>query len=382
MKKSYLLFALPALALASCSSDETVNAPAAPGIDFSAAIEGTSRSTVTTTATISDFAVTALKNSITKDYIYFTDFVLKRSGESSLWTAGYSYPWPEEELSFFAYSPARKATSTVEENRQGSFVTLKGYHVESDVTNQSDFLVSENARSNSMNKSKVDLVFEHALSKVEIKATHNNGLMHVEVFGVKLANMNSTGDFTFPILHGDNRMNVAESSANRFWSNLSNPQDYVLDVYEEHMYGYANPVIYDLTAKAGTGPIFVLPQDLSSAGAWSGTAKRDGAYIAVKCKIWMSKGAGDGKYGSRYHTLLWPVAPQSESETVEAQWMCAPLNVNFQPGKSYTITLNLTGGGKTEPQGTSGGETIVKGKLEFDVTLNDWIPQTGSQLYM
>lgn len=379
MKKSYLLLPLCTLALASCSSDETVNAPAAPGIDFSAVIEGTSRSTVTTSATISDFAVTALKNNITKDYIYFKDFILKRSGEGGLWTAGYSYPWPEDELSFFAFSPARKATSTVEENRQGSFVTLKGYHVESDITNQSDFLVSENARSNSMNKSKVDLVFEHALSKVEIKATHTNGLMHVEVFGIKIGNMNSTGDFTFPILHGVNTINVAESPANRFWTNLKTPQDYVLDVYEEHMYSNAT---YDFTAKVENGAFFVLPQDLSNGGAWTGTAKKDGAYIAVKCKIWMSRGSGDGKYGSRYHTLLWPTAPQSESETVEAQWMCTPLDVNFQAGKSYTITLNLTGGGKTEPQGNSGGETIVKGKLDFEVTLNDWIPATGSSVFM
>ncbi|MDE6174108.1 MAG: fimbrillin family protein [Duncaniella sp.] len=379
MKKSYLLLPLCALAFVSCSSDETVNAPAAQGIDFSAAVEGTSRSVSTTTATINSFAVTALKSALSSDNIYFKDYELKRQGTNDSWTGNGSYPWPEEQLSFFAFSPSNAASSTVEQNRQGVFTTLKSYHVEPDVLNQTDLLVAENACTNLMNKSKVNLAFEHALSRVEIKATHTNGLMHVEVFGIKIGNMNSTGDFTFPILHGVNTIGVAESPANRFWTNLKTPQDYVLDVYEEHMYSNAT---YDFTARVENGAFFVLPQDLSNGGAWTGTAKKDGAYIAVKCKIWMSRGDGDGKYGSRYHTLLWPTAPQSESETVEAQWMCTPLDVNFQPGKSYTITLNLTGGGKTEPQGNSGGETIVKGKLDFEVTLNDWIPATGGSVFM
>ncbi|MDE5989371.1 MAG: fimbrillin family protein [Duncaniella sp.] len=379
MKKSYLLLLLCALAFVSCSSDETVNTPAAQGIDFSAAVEGTSRSVSTTTATINSFAVTALKSALSSDNIYFKDYELKRQGTNDSWTGNGSYPWPEEQLSFFAFSPSNAASSTVEQNRQGVFTTLKSYHVEPDVLNQTDLLVAENACTNLMNKSKVNLAFEHALSRVEIKATHTNGLMHVEVFGIKIGNMNSTGDFTFPILHGVNTIGVAESPANRFWTNLKTPQDYVLDVYEEHMYSNAT---YDFTARVENGAFFVLPQDLSNGGAWTGTAKKDGAYIAVKCKIWMSRGDGDGKYGSRYHTLLWPTAPQSESETVEAQWMCTPLDVNFQPGKSYTITLNLTGGGKTEPQGNSGGETIVKGKLDFEVTLNDWIPATGGSVFM
>ena len=377
MKKSYLLLSLSALALASCSSDETVNAPAAPGIDFSAAVEGSSRATSTTTATISSFAVTAVKSGLSADNVYFKDHTLTRQGEG--WDGNGTYPWPEEELSFFAFSPATAGKSTVEQNRQGVFSTIKGYHVESDVLNQTDLLVAENAMSNATNKTKTNLTFEHALSRVEVKATHTNGVMHVEVFGIKIGNMYSTGDFTFPILHGENRLNLSASQANRVWTNLKTPQDYVIDVYEEHMY---SGITYDFTERAEKGAIFVLPQDLSSSGAWTGTAKKDGAYIAVKCKIWLSKGYGDGKYGSRYHTLLWPVAPQSESETVEAQWMCTPLNVNFQPGKSYVITLNLTGCGKTEPTGSTGGEVISKGDMYFDVTLKDWTPAAGGSLFM
>ncbi|MDE7147375.1 MAG: fimbrillin family protein, partial [Duncaniella sp.] len=174
MKKSYLLLSLSALALASCSSDETVNAPAAPGIDFSAAVEGSSRATSTTTATISSFAVTAVKSGLSADNVYFKDHTLTRQGEG--WDGNGTYPWPEEELSFFAFSPATAGKSTVEQNRQGVFSTIKGYHVESDVLNQTDLLVAENAMSNATNKTKTNLTFRHALTRVEVKATHTNGL--------------------------------------------------------------------------------------------------------------------------------------------------------------------------------------------------------------
>lgn len=370
MKKSYLLFALPALALAtSCASDSTVDAPDAPGINFNVAVAGSSRATATTTATISDFAVTAVNN-VAPDYTYFKDFLHERKSENGPWMTNGTYPWPEGNLDFFAYSPAASVKSTsVIASGSNHVLRINDYNLGTNVATQADLLVAERVKANSSNcASGAYLTFEHALSQVKVEACHHNTKMRIEVYGVKIAYINSTGTFTYNY-DPESRMRLTGSDADRFWTSLKSPKDLEINFDKPILVrGQSLKSDYSTTYvplyNDETGSFFVIPQNLT-ASAWSQGARKDGAYIAIKCKIWFHR--NDHIPAEEYNTLYWPDASYETGD-----WVCAPLNIDFKPGRSYTLRIDMTEGGLTQPTGSKGGQPIVKGKLRFDVQLADW----------
>lgn len=92
---------MAALAMASCSKDESTGINNGNAIDFRAAMQ--TRASETTTANIMNFFVTALdKNNAN----YFSDAEFTKDGAFFTSTPAYYWPSDGSNLSFFAYSPS------------------------------------------------------------------------------------------------------------------------------------------------------------------------------------------------------------------------------------------------------------------------------------
>lgn len=101
MKKQLFLVVVAALAMASCSKDESTGINNGNAIDFRAAMQ--TRASETTMANITNFFVTALdKNNAN----YFSDAEFTKDGAFFTSTPAYYWPSDGSNLSFFAYSPS------------------------------------------------------------------------------------------------------------------------------------------------------------------------------------------------------------------------------------------------------------------------------------
>lgn len=371
MKKSSFLFILPALAIASCSSDETVNAPDAPGISFTTAVNGNSRATSTTTATIRDFSVTAISGELS-NLVYFKDFVVKREG--SQWNGNGKYMWPSEELKFCAYSPAN-APLTTTQNRTGLTMGLKDFTVESDISKQIDLLAAQNSMPNEWIRKNVGLIFDHTLSQIRFNAICSNPIMKVDVYGIKIGHINSKGNFYYPDNDGTNMLYLNQKTADQVWNNLTTPKDLIAELDAPvSIQGYDYGTTLNPSKITGTplteadNSFMIIPQHLKDFGAWTKGDNLDGAYLGVKCKIYLRKSDGD------FSTLYWP-------KTGDADYICIPFNINFDPAKTYNIILNLAGGGYTDPINPP-IKPIFEDEISYSVTVSDWTAQNGQIITM
>lgn len=386
MKKSLLLFTLPALALASCSSDETVGAPEGNGIKFRASVETSGRGGLTTTATINDFAVTSFGESQASNY--FNDVIVRREGAN--WNSDLYY-WPDFDLKFFAYSPSN-VNGKVVINKDVQ--KINDFKVVRPTVDQVDLLYAGNSYTNALNKDGVQLNFRHAMSAIDINARVTNPTLEYEINAVKICRFNAKGNFSYPSVYGSN-MDVINNTA---WSMLSDPQDYISKkAYGEKAFFKLNNSMEDSgnTHPSGTsimkdtdGSFIMIPQNLTP---WSTGEKADGAYISVLCRIYTL----DNKGG---RTQIFPVLEPDGSNVGQYGFVAMPLDIKFQPGYKYTIRLDLNGGGYYDPDNSnpddpddpdidetpwSGkdpnpepkpGPEILPGTISYTVSVTEWYP--------
>ncbi|MDE5989373.1 MAG: fimbrillin family protein [Duncaniella sp.] len=379
MKKSLLLFTIPALALASCSSDETVSAPNGSGINFRASVENTGRGGLTSTATISNFAVTSFGDNQASNY--FNDVLVKREGAK--WACDLYY-WPDFDLKFFAYSPAEvngKPVITKDIQKISDFQVVRP------TADQVDLLYAANAYPYSYNKDGVELNFRHAMSAIDINARVTNPTLEYEINAVKICQFYAKGNFSYPAVHGAS-MDMINNTA---WSMLSDAEDFITKKgYGEKAFTKLNMAMENSgdTHPDGTsimkdtdGSFIMIPQNLTP---WSiDTKNADGAYISILCRIYTL----DNKGG---RTQIFPKV-KNDNEG-QFGFVAMPLDLKFQPGYKYTIRLDLNGGGYRDPNNTNPddpkdpdidpepwpgpgpGPEILPGEISYTVSVTEWYP--------
>lgn len=136
MKKQLFLVVVAALAMASCSKDESTGINNGNAIDFRAAMQ--TRASETTMANITNFFVTALdKNNAN----YFSDAEFTKDGAFFTSTPAYYWPSDGSNLSFFAYSPSAAdldATVTINSTTK----TLADFEPATTIADQKDFITA------------------------------------------------------------------------------------------------------------------------------------------------------------------------------------------------------------------------------------------------
>lgn len=333
MKKTPIFMAMAAvMTLASCSQEEPALLTAKNDkISFRSAM-GT-RSTETTNANLTSINVAAFLGNST----FFGDMPFTK-GSDSFFTSDPEYNWPgdDSELSFYAYAPANpggEVTLTPDTK------TLTGFSPAATMDRQIDFVTSFNTGKRSENEAAgVELTFDHRLSQIEIHAKADNEAYIFKISGVRIGNPVSKADFDF---------------ATSEWT-LGTEKA----IYEETCDEVT--LTPDEVSIMGTdGNAILIPQQLT---AWNPAAdsinSAEGAYLSVKLEISTKDGA-----------QVYPFP----SDATGYAWAAIPVNTNWEAGKRYIYTLDLSkGAGHQDPKGPQPGTPVLGGPIKFTVQVTDW----------
>lgn len=369
--------AIASAAFAACSNDETVDVNVGQGITFRTSLDHATRANVETTASLTAFKVTAIGDN---GLNYFTDLnVTKTAGE---WKTASTYYWPTFALKFYAYAngPATgKGTVTI--NKDGKKIT--GFTPANAAADQKDLLVAyQTGTRAAYNDAPVPLKFKHALSQLEIKAKCSNPAIKVDVIGVKVVNMATKADFTFP----ESELSTPLAPLASYWSNwtdLNIPSKayYINGTKAVTLTDQLQSIMFD------DNNFMVIPQQLTAWNENLDTLDREenkqGAYLAVLCRI--------SNLSNGTETLLYPAPTASDSKAGKYAYSAVAINTEWLPGKKYVYNLNFCGvdGGagkidpnpenpeegneNTEEKPGTGGEDILGGPIKFTVTVDDWV---------
>ena len=396
MKLKLFLLATSAVALASCSSDAVVEDNAAGNaIQFSAAAGKASRAAdyYCNANLPADFHVWASVNG--KQY-FANETYAKGEGSTYSITGGVERYWPNEEISFFAaknyddngftWNPAAasKMTFTPALAAKDQKDLLYAYTVAKRGT-------GEAAKNFTAGKAKLN--FRHALSQVVFKAQNKNKNIYVEISEVQVANLKTTGTFTFPtnVTDGDALNNKHDQSgviadndpSFGKWGNLSTPAEFTTtgdfgpiavpcNKKEGEVLKAVGPV--NMTNNVGTATgegsvkaneqqnkklsLIVLPQELGHAvydkvnNKW----EENKAYFKVTCLV-KNVAKGDG------------LAATPDDVTLYNGDIYIPVKIDWQVGKKYIYTFVFSEkghGGYDE----HGNDVLIP--IEFNVTVDDF----------
>ena len=393
MKKAFYMMAAAAIALSSCSSEETTDVAKSTAISFRPTVGFNSRGAELNGTNFNDMWVYAYdlkategtgngfeaekftKQGVTNDFLPDTPL---------FWQAG-------SELRFFAINPVKNdwhGTLTIDKN-SASFSNVT---IPNNIEDQKDLVIgSVTAQANShMDGKGVGLTLNHILSQINFKAVNTNKRLTYHIAAIRIVHAKNSDSYTF---------NPAQSQTGVWTGKPTGDVTYELDFKN-------NPIVLDGTKKtdgateadnydrttaflthAGHGAMLV-PQSLTP---WNGaevvenTAPFDGgSYIALLVNVRFTNGTyvypkkanGDEDYG----WIAIPL-PKNNADGDKAEW---------NMGNKYIYTLNLSegcgkvapenpnpDGGKVEPDGATDpkpGANIFGKPIKFTVTLAPWTP--------
>lgn len=351
MRKQIFFLAVAAIAMASCSQDETIGINEGKGIGFRTSADNLTRGAEITTNSIEDFYVTAFDKDGGK---YFEDakFSKEQGSTGNIFVSDPLYYWPGDgsTLTFRAYAPAKTDIGGTMSYSLSSGNTLTGFSPAAEINDQVDLIYATATGSKANEASGVQLDFKHMLSQIEIKAKNDNEGYTYEVVGVRIAKPVSKGTLDF-----DKAMNDTEKA--NAWTPGTDKATY--DVT------YTTPIILDGTAKTLMSKkddnAMLIPQKLTAwDGDKDGNNSAQGAYLAVKVKITTASGA--------------QVYPWKDGETYG--WAAVGIGTEWKMGNKYIYTLDFSdGAGKVDPTDPDdGGKDILGGPIKFTVDVATWEP--------
>lgn len=356
MKKSLFFVALGAMALTSCSQDEVkhVNQDA---VTFSVVADNASRGTMITTETIKEFNVTAYlqeeftspSGAYTANGKVFMDAMNVTKDENGNWSPNVTKFWPTEgAINFYSYAPLTIASGV-------NFAVDKqtiAYEVPTTCADQQDVLYAFNSGLTKADKN-VPVNFRHALSQIQFQAKNTKADLEVEIVDVRVVNVKNSGVLTMPKIQTSSFLYNADPMVNRdtetddTWGKW-NLDAAVLKSYPADMLNETTTLtgVVAKTLSKTTSPLLLMPQVLSPATIADNYMTFDGAFFAIKCKIYSIE---DGS-----KTLLWP---KSDGYAEVAIPVTSPdKNAEGKPmwkqGKKYVYTFVFgEGAGYIGPDG-------------------------------
>ena len=334
------------LLLVSCNKDTRIAENADLGVNFRVTSGALTKATPTTVANLGAFKVTAIGNSAS----YFTDLNVAVTS-AGVCTPEKTYYWPGYELGFYAYANPSGGTVSITNAAKG----VAGVTPVAAAADQSDFVVAYSTGTKADNMaSGVALNFRHALSQIKVKATNKSTAgLKINVKGVKVANVKAAGDFSYPaaVTSGNNAAtldfalwNTGSASKTAYSIGGTSETAVVLD-------GTAKDIMF-----SGSSWMLV-PQQLV---AWNLTSDKTNsnanAYIGVYLQIL------DASNGQLY--------PATAGQYAYAN---VPIDTKWEPGKTYTYTLNFldeaAGGGAGVDDA---GNPVLGSPINFSLTIDDW----------
>ena len=380
MKKRLFFLPMVAIMMAACSSNETIEVNENKGdlISFRPIVKGVTRAAdADLSSDGKSFNVEAF-NTGTATSPYFSNVTFTNSGGT--FTSATKYYWPTNNLDFYAYSPTTS----------GQFVKTdyKTFTItpSATVSEQVDFIYA-----NTNNKGKgstgevTTLNFRHAGAKIAVKVKNSAPNLKFEISGWKLGYLDNTATFTYGDANTDTQdgaqlafsdwsENTTQSAANTYSTEFTAN---AIAASQSTAYFLGNAGTPSTSATDESLNMILIPQTLTAATAYASAAtdaKPNGSYIALKMVIKNNTTAGE------------TVA----DATGDDKWAIWPIGgYNWEPGKKYTYTIDLAGGGyyETNQDGTDENlDAILEGaEIKFaTVTVDGWteMSRTADDVYL
>ena len=366
MKKRLFFLPMVAIMMAACSSNETIEVNENKGdlISFRPIVKGMTRAAdADLSSDATSFNVEAF-NTGTTTSPYFSNVTYTNT--SGTFTSATKYYWPTNNLDFYAYSPTTS----------GQFVKTdyKTFTItpSATVSEQVDFIYA-----NTNNKGKgstgevTTLNFRHAGAKIVVKVKNSAPNLKFEISGWKLGYLDNSATFTY----GDANTDTQDGAQLAFTDWSGNSDRSAANTYSTEFTKNdiaASQSTAKFLASAGSPSestdeslnMILIPQTLTAATAYASAAtdaKPNGSYIALKMVIKNNTTAGE------------TVA----DATGDDKWAIWPIGgYNWEPGKKYTYTIDLAGGGYYETNQNSDVDLdpILEGaEIKFaTVTVDGW----------
>ena len=384
MKKAFYMMAAAAIALSSCSSEETTDVAKSSNITFRSAVGFNTRGIEMTNAVgykMTKMTVSAFDDSGAE---FFKNYVFKESNGE--FTSSEHPSWPNHgNLNFVAYSHSGGDWAGAAPVLKKDGATIDAFEPKKEIGDQLDVVFAKGTGNKTANEAGGLLLnFDHILSQIKIKAKHSSDTYTYKVKGIRIAYVGGSANYTF---------NPAKSDATKHTWTAPATKNVVYEKEFDQAVSLTKDATVDLTdmcnADGKVGGAMLIPQTLT---VWNGTDvfanKTDDfsgkAYISLLINVKRGttsiypSGDTDGtKFG-------WAaVAIPADADQTTASWVA---------GNKYIYTLNLTngcgqvdpvdpgtdvnpGGADTgKPKDPNKGEKIFGKEIKFTVKVVEWKP--------
>lgn len=362
-----------------------------------------------------------------KGYFYNKKFE-KESGSDKVVSDSCIWPDPGKEsdkLHFFAYYPELKLGASlvngtsVSGNDKTIGYNIEGFKVAPNIADQVDLVTAYATGSMADNLfSGINLNFRHQLSRIEIKVHGSHKSCDIEIAGVRIANVLMQGNFAFQtsnpdgawtdvtkgkaeyiFCEGDAIVTVGSDTVSIMGSKIKGGYDNCAmlipstysswdctnDSTNSRNGMYLNVLlrIIDKTNTTGKGSV-QYPYFNTSQGLNAMNIPRE--YFAVDTvtnKISKRVYKNDNGYWSDA-AFTQPYTLESGEKFREFGWAALPISGDWQPGYSYTYTLDYSSGVGLHGPETVGdespkaGDPIISDRVGVSVSVNDWQGLNGT----
>lgn len=362
MKKQLFFIAAAALVLASCSQDETIEVNQSEAISFRTFVNAQTRAADIDNDKLTQFNVTAINGNNT----YFKDVTFTKKDDGTFKSAT-PYYWPTGDLNFYAYSPISNGQVVPGTDYKTFTVTPA-----TTPADQVDLVYANTDGKNKGNSgaSGVKLNFRHTGSKIVFQVKNTAANMKFEVTGWKVGFLDNAGTFTYS---DDTDDNTDETGLLAYTDWSENTTYSAENTYTNTLTAAKSVAASTSDAALLDGEMILIPQKPNKATAYAAAgagSKVNGSYVALEIKIMNNDNAG---------TVI-----------QENTWAIWPVAFSWEPGKKYTYTIDLAGGGyyETNVDGSETDDTELDPILEdaiikfVDVTVDEWTAVDPTEVTM
>lgn len=363
--------AATAIALSSCSSEDTKDVAKSSNITFRSTVGLNSRGTEATTDNLKNIWVSAWADN---DVVFTKEQFAKKGAGTTFESVGGPWFWEKDKAyTFMAFATGKENMDGVTPTISKDNITLTAYTPSTNLAEQLDLLVAQGTGTKAaQGTTGAKLEFDHILSQIQIKVKNTNANLKYVIKGVRITNVQGTGTYTFK---------PGEAVNKHVWNNQTYTNQYVFTDGVEIKLNEQNQNVTDLLV--GDNSAMLLPQAIR---AWDGNPvtqngtddyhQVNGAYISLLINVQKKNGAGNW-------VQVYPKTDQVD-ETKCAWTAVAIPNGTWANGNKYIYTLDLSkGAGKVDPiepgeitpgKDPNPGENILGEEIFFNVSVKAWTP--------
>ncbi len=368
--KSFAIGVMALAGLTACNMSEIENVNrSADLINFTVLNGGMTKAVDVTTANLTAFEVTAFNHGTeTSPYINAVSY----TGGNGTFASATPYYWPQDNLDFYAWSQGAATGDQVEKTNYKTFVVTPS----ATPANQVDlvFAGKTDIGKDDSTDGAIAINFRHAESKIVVKVKNTAPNLKFVISDWKLGFLDLDGTFTYSgqgagydgSTDGNNSAQLAAS----MWSGNT-------DAAAAN--GYVNALASNVNVAANAaealldGEMIIVPQTVTAASAYAAATASsavNGSYVGIKLMILNRENDA--------------VIYSDGAATPGTAWAIWPADFTFEPGKKYTFTVDLCGGGYYEANHDTDADLdpILEGAvISFaSVTVDDFSSQSNIPL--